>query len=556
MSKFKHSKIVFFLIILVSSTLTFAQVPDQQNPKTEAEKWRADLRFMAGEMPKRHKDLFHQMTREQFETAVKNLDARIPQLSANQIIVEMMRIAAMVGDGHTNIYPTRDAKIGFHLLPVKLYLFNDGLFIRAAKKEKAPLIGARVLKIGELNVEQAVDKIKEIIGRDNDMDVKYFAAQLLVMPEVLQALGMSESRDNARFVIEKNGKQQTVTLNSEGLVEIMPADTDMTWVAKEGWVDLRDGATASPPLWLKNPADKFWFELLADKQTLYVQLNQVGDKDNETLADFSRRLALFIESSGAQKLILDLRLNRGGNGSLLPPLVAALIKSKINQPNKFFTIIGRSTFSAAQFLVNELERYTDTTFVGEPSGSKGNIYGDSRKIFLPNSQITVRTSVYYWQDWHPLDTREWTAPQLTAELSSEDYRNNIDPALKLIMNYVPQKALPELLGEAFAKNDVSLGWENFRRYRAQPVNKYRFVENELLTLADSLLRSEKNDYAIEVLKMNAEANPQSIFAFMALGDVYAFKGDKAPARQAYEKALALNPRNADAQDKLKTIAEK
>ncbi|MDT7603283.1 MAG: hypothetical protein QOF61_1280, partial [Acidobacteriota bacterium] len=68
-------------------------------------------------------------------------------------------------------------------------------------------------------------------------------------------------------------------------------------------------------------------------------------------------------------------------------------------------------------------------------------------------------------------------------------------------------------------------------------------------------KAKKTDYAIEVLKLNAETYPQSIFAFMALGDVYAFKGDKLLARQSYEKALALNPQNADAQDKLKTVAQ-
>jgi cytochrome c-type biogenesis protein CcmH/NrfG len=55
--------------------------------------------------------------------------------------------------------------------------------------------------------------------------------------------------------------------------------------------------------------------------------------------------------------------------------------------------------------------------------------------------------------------------------------------------------------------------------------------------------------------MNAEANPRSIFAFMALGDVYAFKGDKMLARQAYEKALELNPRNIDGIDKLKALTK-
>ncbi len=96
-------------------------------------------------------------------------------------------------------------------------------------------------------------------------------------------------------------------------------------------------------------------------------------------------------------------------------------------------------------MANNLEKYTNCIFVGEPSGSKGNIYGDSRKITLPNSGMTVRVSVYYWQDWSPWDTREWTAPEITAELTSEDYRLNRDPAMEAVLNYVPQKTLSESL---------------------------------------------------------------------------------------------------------------
>ena len=33
---------------------------------------------------------------------------------------------AATDDGHTNIAPTRDPKIGFRTLPVRLYFFKDG----------------------------------------------------------------------------------------------------------------------------------------------------------------------------------------------------------------------------------------------------------------------------------------------------------------------------------------------------------------------------------------------------------------------------------------------
>jgi hypothetical protein len=559
--KFSALLLCVLLCIALSASLSLAQSGAQTSAvvdKVEAERWREDLRFMAEEMPKRHKNLFHTMTREQFEAAVKRLDERIPSLARHQIIVEMARIVAMVGDGHTNIAPTRDPKIGFHSLPVKLYLFKDGLFIRAADREHAALLGARVIKIGNLTVDEAMARVQEIVGRDNEMDVKFFGPLLLVMPEVLEALGIIESTDEARFVIEKLGQPPlTVTLKTAGPVDLLPPDTDLSWLPKPNWVDLRDGASAPLPLWLKDPQNKFWFEYMKDSRILYVQLNQVGDKDTETLAEFCARLFAFVDANPVEKFILDLRLNRGGNGGLLRPLVTGIIKArKIDQPGKLFAIIGRSTWSAAQFLLNDLEQYTNTLFVGEPSGSKGNTYGDSRKITLPNSGITVRVSVFWWQDWHPLDMRRWTAPHVTAELTSEDYRTNSDPALRAIFNYVAHRPLGELLSEALAKNDLQLAVKRFRQFKADPANLYRDTEDVLLPLGDRLLKEKKFDQAIEIFKLSVEANPQSADSYELLGDAYARSGMRELAIKSYEKSLELDPHDLDVAESLQQLKGK
>ena len=395
---------------------------------------------MAAEMPKYHKNLFHTMTREQFEGAVTKLDARIPSLRRYQIIVELARIAAMVSDGHTNVAPTRDPKIGFRALPIKLYFFADGLFIRAATREHAAIIGTRVVRIGKLPVDQAYNAVREIIGRDNEMDVKFFAPHLLVMPEVLQALGISDDLEKVSFTIENRDQQATFDLTPVGPAELLPPDTDTTWINKPDWVDARTASSqTSTPLWLKNPADKFWFEYLPDSRTVYVQFNQVGDKETETVEAFSKRLLAFVEANAVDRLVLDLRLNRGGNGAFNLPLLRAIIKAdKIDQPGRLFAIIGRSTWSAGQFLVDQLERYTNAILVGEPTGGKVNSYGDSRKITLPNSGVTVRVSTLWWQG-DERDHRQSTAPEISAELTFADYRTNTDPALKAILAYAPKK---------------------------------------------------------------------------------------------------------------------
>ncbi len=558
----KSRSVLFIFLMLAVTGVSKAQAirTPNERPATlnqqEAALWREDLRYMSEEMTRMHRNLFHTISREQFESAVKRLHDRIPKLTRHQIIIEMMRIAAMVGDGHTNIAPTRDPKIGFRALPVKLYLFKDGLFVRAAQREYAEMVGARVVMIGQVPAEQAVARAVEITGRDNETGARYFAPFLLCMPEALHALGLTGNPDEAQFVIEKNERRQTVTLKPAGQPEMMPADTDSSWLAKDGWVDMRDGAAAPLPLWLKDPQNLFWFEYLPESKTVYVQLNQVRNKETETLAAFSQRLFAFIDANPVEKMILDVRLNRGGNGELLRPLVTGIIKSKIDEPGKLFAIMGRSTWSAAQFLLNHLERWTNTIFVGEPSGSKGNHYGDSRKIILPNSGITVRVSIYFWQDWSPWDIRQSTAPDLTAELTSADYRANTDPALQIIQRHAGQKPLIKILEEALAKDDLALTAKLFREFMAQPVNRYRQIDEAMIALGYNLLRAKKPEQATLILQLNIEVNPQSGNAYGALADAYFLSGKKELAIENYEKSLALNPRNFDVAERLKQLRQK
>jgi len=548
----KLLRVARLVTILFLSLAAFSQGTGTPVDKTEAEKWREDLRFMADEMPLRHKNLFHSITREQFEFAVGVLGERIPTMSREQIIVQMARIVAMVGDGHTNIAPTRDPKIGFHSLPVKLYFFKNGLYVRAADEEHADIVGARVLYISGVPVDAAYQSVRNIIGRDNEMDAKYFAAQLLAIPEILYGLNLSSDPEKATFVVQAGRQQKIVRLAPAGPAELIPPDTDTTWMPRSGWVDARDTARSPTPLWLKDPLNKYWFEYLKDSKTVYVQLNQVGNKDDETLEAFCKRLFAFVDSNPAERFVLDLRLNRGGNGALNRPLLLGIIRSKVDQRGKLFTIVGRSTWSAAQFLVNDLERFTNTIFVGEPTGGKINSYGDSRKITLPNSGITVRVSSLWWQQ-DERDARQWTAPDIAANLTFDAYRNNIDPAMKAILNYVPKKPLADILSDALAAGNGRPVSEQFLSWKYDPANEYQDAEPILNTLGYKLLANKRVGDAITIFRLNAEEHPQSANVFDSLADAYLADNDRERAIQNYEKAIALDPKMESAIEALKKL---
>ncbi len=413
-------------------------LPAWAMPPEEARLWREDLRFMAQEMEKTHKDVYHAIPRAQFAGLVEALDAKIPALSRHEVIVEMAQIVVAVGDGHTNIYPTRDAKIAFRELPVSFTFFGDELRVRATVESQRSLLGARVLRIGNSDVKDAYAAAKKMIGRENEQGARYWAQYLLAMPEVLHALHIIPTVDEVPLTLATDKGERRAVLRPLGLAEIMTGDTATLFNRRKGWVDIRDLSGIPDPLWLGGTAKAFNLEHVGP--VLYVQINKVGDDEGETFAQFAQRVHDEISATKPDKVAIDLRLNRGGNGGLTVPFIRSIVQSEnIDRPGHFFGIIGPATFSAAQMLTDELEKYTKIAFVGEPTGSKGNHYGDSRRIILPNSGITVRVAVRYWQYWNPMDLRDATSPHIAAPLTFDLYRRNVDPALQAIAGYTLEK---------------------------------------------------------------------------------------------------------------------
>ena len=105
-------------LIFCAPTILLAQAPPTPAPAVMTpELWRADLHSLATEMARVHKNMFHSVTREEFDRAVRRVDEQIPSLTRNQILVEFSRLVAMVGDGHTSIALFTDPKLNFHAFP-------------------------------------------------------------------------------------------------------------------------------------------------------------------------------------------------------------------------------------------------------------------------------------------------------------------------------------------------------------------------------------------------------------------------------------------------------
>src|SRR5688572_4082546 len=108
-------------------------------------RWRADLNFLATELPRRHPNFFANVRREDFDTAVAALSRDIPTLNDAAVVTGLARLTAMARDGHTSLDLTQRA-VGMRLLPLQMYWFEEGLYIIAAAQEYSRAIGTRVVQ--------------------------------------------------------------------------------------------------------------------------------------------------------------------------------------------------------------------------------------------------------------------------------------------------------------------------------------------------------------------------------------------------------------------------
>lgn len=531
---------------LAETTATpVAAVPAVANPTIE--QWRDDLRFMAREMERLHANLYHSVSRETFAAAVAALDAKLPGLQRHEVIVELMRLVAMVGDGHTNVSPLKDKAFGLPSLPLKLYLFDDGLYVRAARPDFAELLGARVEAIGGVPVAEALRRVGEISPRDNAITPTMYAPILLGIPAIDHALKLGPTPYAAVLTLSRGKRRWTVTVPATQVDPNWPPDTDVSLVTPDRWVDAR---TAPQPIWLQAPLDYHRLIELPEHRALYVQLNMVTGIKGQSLGDFGERIRERAAATNPRAIILDVRLNRGGNQDLRFPFIADLIKAE-DADTRLYVLSWRGAFSATQPILDDLALFTEAVLIGEPASSRPNGYGDSYRIVLPNSGLTVRTSIKY----HQRDNRErpWTPIDVAAPYRFADYVAGRDPALAAALAYSPGPAFGERLIAAAQRGGVAAALAELEAHLAAPANRWSDFEMDIGVAAQRLLSGGQGAAALAVAGRAAARFPDSARLAMVEAILAEAQGDRARAFDAGRRVQAIEPNNREARSLLERM---
>ncbi len=528
-------KLITCVVVLLTLVDSSAQMD------ITAEQYREDLLFLQKTVHEDYPFLFKKTTADDFDKAVKDLYEAIPEMEDHEVLVGLSKLVASFEYGHT-VLGYWENVIPIHQLPIVLYQYDDGVYLQGVHKDYETALGTRLLAIGDMPVEEVLEQMRPVVPAENDQFVKAYGIHYLTFPEFLHAQGViPEFSTTVILTLEKDGKTYKQTVKAVPL-ERFPRQYGMV-VPGGDWLESRD--LSQTPLYLKNLDRICYYEYLPEHKTVYVRQSQIQDDSIQPIPEFYKEVFDFIDQNEVEKLILDVRLNGGGNNYKNKPVVTGVIASKkINQPGKFFVILGRRTFSACQNLVNELHNYTNAIFIGEPTSENINFYGDNRPVTLPNTKINAYLSFAWWQDKPQWENKPALYPQIATGLTFEQYRTNEDPALEAALSFTGENFIADPMRyftELFTSGQMDKILPEAQRMLEDPNYAFFDFEGEFNKTGYNLLNQESFQEAIYVFQLNTALFPESANTWDSLAEAYWKSGDLNKAQELYTKAIALDP---------------
>jgi hypothetical protein len=389
----------------------------------------SDVDVLVEALERMHPNPWHDVSEQGFKAAADRLERRFPRLSKNERLVGLMRLLTLLGprEGHSGIYPLEPGhRRPMHFYPLYLYAFSDGLYV-VATAGRDELLGSRLVAVAGTPAEEVLAAAQPLFSRDNELSHLHNTTQLMLVPELLQGLGIVPEVGATEFTFEDpTGAARDVSLEPitlDAYTEELSDDFPSFVFSLPERGDILSLSRLEPDWWLAR---------LDGGRVLYLAYQHVqGDP-----ADVSERLLRLARRPQAERVIVDLRWNGGGDNTTYWPLLSASSSPAIDRPRRLYCLIGRATFSAAANFVTELEREADNvTFVGEPTGGAPNQYGDSEPVELPETGWIAYLPVEYVEKSDPADPRLAIEPHVPVAWSAEDYFAGRDPVLAAALSH-------------------------------------------------------------------------------------------------------------------------
>lgn len=391
---------------------------------------------------------YSRTSRTQAERLLAQLRTDAANLSHEQFVLRVAEIAALADNGHTSIGENAFKK-NTPRLSLRTYQFSDGLYVVWAAPELSDLLGARIDAIDGHSIESLHAATRRYAG-GTDAHRQRLLTPMLESPALLQAAGLASSRDALTL--------RGVRLNGapfEQRIDAQQRDRS-AWVSSSQrllfpvWEDapmvslMHDDDAL--PVYLRHRTELFSLESLPEGG-LYIGLAHNADTDDLPIATFLESVTARIRSEHPAYVVLDMRMNGGGDYTTTYAFARALPQTANGAPVYVFT--SPWTFSAAITTVAALKDAggDQVVIVGEPVGDRLDFWAEGGSFNLPNSFVQVhyatgrhiyngpcsdRATCFWLNERYPVRVRT-IEPEIAAPLTFAAYRELRDPALDAVL---------------------------------------------------------------------------------------------------------------------------
>ena len=375
----------------------------------ESNDWPSTIDYFSSTLESNHKNLFFQLPRDEFYAMTDTLKQQCDTLSDVDIILGLSGILAKVGDAHTCISLRCNC---ISILPFQFLPLSDGYFCINAPLNYNQLVGEVLESIDGMPMETVEAKLSEIIPHENESKLQQSVRSYIISPEILYSLKIISNNQQITYQT-KSGLSVSVKCNK------VYGPATHFFVGKE------------LPYYLKDTETKYWFIGDTNKKLVYVQYNSCSETSNYTFREFNSDVFDEIERIGADKLVIDLRWNGGGNSTIFNPMLRSIKNNDLINRNKhLYVVIGKATFSSALLNALSLKDGTNAILIGEPTGGKPNHYGEVKTFQLNKLGVVVQYSTRYFKNVK--GDPPSLEPDITIETSSNDMISLTDPVLEYI----------------------------------------------------------------------------------------------------------------------------
>ncbi len=392
---------ILFILITIGKNLGFIRIAIEE-VEISKEQWKEDIEYLREELPKKHIDLFYNITSDEFNDSIDKIILNAPNIEDSEIKIELLKIFGKIGDSHTNF-----GYDSYNILPFRLVLLDDGVFIEEIDSEYSELLGMKITKINNIDIEDIMEKISELIPHENIYILKNKLPRYLRDIDILKYYNIVENEIVLEVMDSSNNK-----IIKKMEVNNLPNNERIKLENKSKYI--------------KNRGDNLWSEEIRE-DILYIKSTIMLPFYNPIKYN---QIKSYYNNGKIENIIIDIRNNSGGTSWDKMPLMK-LAREFSKQNKDIILITGEETFSSACRYLNMCLNELDIVTYGSPTGGKPDHYGEVRRFNLPNSKIDISYSTKYFTTGI---SRDSYYPDIEVKTNIIDYINGEDTVLKKILS--------------------------------------------------------------------------------------------------------------------------